>query len=76
MKPGRLVEMNAHTGVLREAHLPPTRTQVRSFVGMRTDFYPFGPSSDCTVASFSDLIESSAAFVMPPATALLQQAFD
>jgi len=43
---------------------------------MRTDFYPFGPSSDCTVASLSDLIESSAAFGMPPATALLQQAFD
>ena len=32
IKPGRLGVMEAHTRALREAHLPTTRTQVRSFV--------------------------------------------
>jgi len=44
IKQGRLGVMGAHTSAPREAHFPTTRTQERSFVGMRNVFHRFVPN--------------------------------
>jgi len=76
IKPGRLVVMDAHTRALREAHLPTTRTQVRSFVGMCNVFRRFVPSFARMAAPLTDIMGSTAPVLVPPATPLQQQAFD
>jgi len=76
IKPGRLGVMDAHTRVLRVAHFPTTRTQVRSFVGMRNGSRRFVPIFARIAAPLKDLMGSTAPILVPPATPLQQQAFD
>ena len=76
IKPGRLGVMDAHTRALREAHFPTTRTQVRSFMGMCNVFRRFVPNFARMAAPLTDLMGSTAPFLVPPATPLQQQAFD
>jgi len=76
IKPGRLGVMDARTRALRAAHFLTTRTQVRSFVGMCNVFCRFVSNFARMAAPLTDLMGSTAAFLVPFATPLQQQAFD
>ena len=73
---GRLAVMDANTRTLREAQFPTTRTQVRSFVGMRNVLSRFVPNFARMAAPLTDAMGSVAPVLVPPATPLQQQAFD
>jgi len=66
--PGRLGVLQAHTKALREAALPTTRTQVRSFIGMCNTFRRFAPNFSRVATPLSDLMGSTAPVTVPPPT--------
>jgi len=74
--PGRLGVLQAHSKALRKAAFPTTRTQVRSFIGMRNVFRRFVSNFARIATPLMDLMGSTAPVTVPPPTLKQLVAFE
>lgn len=73
--PGRLSDLETHTGAVRGATFKTTGTQVRSFIGMCHNFLRFSPNIARLARPLTELTAATAPLLVPPPTAAQEQTF-